>query len=172
MVPLKQYPWLNARGVFSQTTKSLTSFLIFKLSWGKSNFDHLWPLVQIHKIYHTLIFFPCRWGFYVLVQICLEISCYENIWWVSIFVLPSKFRFSWETTMWNVPGMEFFTKWFNNLEHYEKHIKKKPSKTGTLFSSKRVPLSSNRKGYHVVIMEILKILSARYIFFYSLKNTW
>lgn len=49
--------------------------------------------------------------------------------------------------------------------------KKNPSKTGTLFSSKRVPLSSNRKGYHVVIMEILKILSARYIFFYSLKNT-
>ena len=96
--------------------------------------------------YTTHYFFSIRWGFYVLVQICLEISCYENIWWVSLFVLPSKFRFSWETTMWTVPGMEFFTKWFNNLEHYEKHIKKKPSKTGTLFSSKRVPLSSNRKG--------------------------
>ena len=46
-----------------------------------------------------------------------------------------------------------------------------PKKIGMLFSSKRVPLSNNRKGYHVVIMEILKILSARYIFFYSLKNT-
>lgn len=70
-----------------------------------------------------------------------------------VFVLAYIFkRFSWEIIIWNVPGVGFFT----NLIILNVILKKKKPcpKIGVLFSSKRVPLSRNRKGYCVVKMLI------------------
>ena len=172
MIPLKQYPWLNVRGMSSQTMKFLISLLIFKLSCGKSNFDYLWPLVQIHKIYHTLIFFNIDEAFVYWsksVQKFDAMKTFDRC--LYLCCLPNLRDFHGKLQCAMSQGWNFLLNDFITLSIMKNIPPPKKLVCYLLFSSKRVPLSNNRKGYHVVIMEILKILSARYIFFYSLKNT-